>query len=140
MKLIKLRITPCLTIAFLISAIAPLSQTQSTLANPVQIRQVLQTKICQGCNLSRAKLSFVNLRGADLRNANLASADLKLADLREADLIGAILDKADLRGADLTGADLTGAYTLETNFCGAIMPNGEKSTQVCHIPLPVNTK
>ncbi|PZU93417.1 MAG: pentapeptide repeat-containing protein [Pseudanabaena sp.] len=127
----KLRIKHCLTIAFLISAIAALSQPKSTLANPILIRQVLQTKTCQGCNLSRAKLSFVNLRGADLRNANLASADLKLAELREADLIGAILDKADLRGANLTGADLTGAYTLDTNFCGAIMPDGEKSTQGC---------
>ena len=106
-------------------AIAPI------FANPFQIRQVLQTRECQGCNLSRAKLSFTNLRGADLRNSNLSSADLKLADLREANLRGAILDKADLRGADLRDADLTNAYRSETNFCGAIMPDGQKFTEGC---------
>jgi uncharacterized protein YjbI with pentapeptide repeats len=104
---------------------------ESALANPNQIRQLLQTKECEGCDLVRTKLSFSNLRGANLRNANLFSADLKLADLREANLIGAILDKADLRGADLSGADLTGAYMSETNFCGALMPDGQKSREGC---------
>ena len=124
-------IKSCVIISGLISAIAPISWTEVAFADPNQVRQVLQTRECQGCDLSRAKLSFVNLRGANLRNANLFSADLKLADLREANLIGAILDKADLRGADLTGADLTSAYISETNFCGAIMPDGQKSSEGC---------
>lgn len=127
----KTLIKTCLMISGLVSAIALISWTESASADPNQIRQVLQTRECQGCDLSRAKLSFVNLRGANLRNANLFSADLKLADLREANLIGAILDKADLRGADLTGADLTSAYISETNFCGAIMPDGQKSSEGC---------
>ena len=112
-------------------AIASISYSESAFADPNQVRQILQTRECQGCDLSQQKLSFTNLRGANLRNANLSSADLKLVDLREANLIGAILDKADLRGADLTGADLTGAYMFETNFCGAIMPDGQKSSQGC---------
>ncbi|WP_233424313.1 pentapeptide repeat-containing protein [Pseudanabaena biceps] len=120
-----------LIISGLIAAITSISAIESALADPNQIRQVLQTRECAGCNLSREKLSFANLRGANLRNANLFSADLKLADLREANLIGAILDKADLRGADLTGADLTGAYMSETNLCGAIMPDGQKSVEGC---------
>jgi uncharacterized protein YjbI with pentapeptide repeats len=124
-------INPCLLISWLIAAIATVSYSESAFADPNQIRQVLQTRECQGCDLSRSKLSFANLRGASLRNANLFSADLKLADLREANLIGAILDKADLRGADLSGADLTGAYINETNFCGAIMPDGQKSSEGC---------
>ncbi|PZO43526.1 MAG: pentapeptide repeat-containing protein [Pseudanabaena frigida] len=115
----------------LVGAIASISFTELAVADPNQIRQVLQTKECSGCDLSRAKLSFANLRGANLRNANLFSADLKLADLREANLIGAILDKADLRGADLSGADLTGVYMTETNLCGAIMPDGQKSSEGC---------
>ena len=127
----KTVINSCLLISGLIGVISSISWTESAFADPNQIRQVLQTKECQGCDLSRTKLSFANLRGANLRNANLFSADLKLADLREANLIGAILDKADLRGADLTGADLTSAYISETNFCGAIMPDGQKSSEGC---------
>ncbi len=126
----KILIKSCVLISGLIGAIALVSCTDSAWADP-NVRQVLQTKECQGCDLSRAKLSFANLRGAILRNANLFSADLKLADLREANLIGAILDQADLRGADLTGADLTGAYMEEANLCGAIMPDGQKSSEGC---------
>jgi uncharacterized protein YjbI with pentapeptide repeats len=127
-------INSCLVISGIIGAITSMSYTESAFADPIQLRQVLQTRICEGCDLSREKLSFANLRGANLRNANLFSADLKLSDLREASLIGAVLDEADLRGADLTGADLTGAYLSETNFCGAIMPNGQKSSEGCPIP------
>lgn len=123
-------INSCLVISGL-TAIASISWTDLAFADPNQVRQVLQTRECQGCDLSRTKLSFSNLRNANLRYANLFSADLKLADLRDANLIGAILDKADLRGADLTGADLTSAYISETNFCGAIMPDGQKSSEGC---------
>ena len=127
----KTLINSFLVILGLTGAIASISSTESALADPNQVRQVLQTRECQGCDLSRAKLSFANLRNANLRYANLFSADLKLTDLRDANLIGAILDKADLRGADLTGADLTSAYMSETNFCGAIMPDGQKSSEGC---------
>ena len=122
-----------IAISGLIGTCVSISWTDSAFADP-NIRQILQTKECPNCDLSRAKLSFANLRGANLRYANLFSADLKLADLREANLIGAILDKADLRGADLTGADLTSAYMSETNFCGATMPDGKKSSEGCPKP------
>jgi len=131
-------IKSCLLISGLIGVIAAamaMNSIESAFADPNSIRRVLQTRECEGCDLVRTKLSFANLRGANLRNANLFSADLKLADLREANLVGAILDHADLRGADLTGADLTGAYMSETNFCGALMPDGQKSTEGC--PKPV---
>lgn len=127
----KTLINSCLVISGLTGVIASISWIDSAAADPNQVRQVLQTRECQGCDLSRTKLSFANLRNANLRYANLFSADLKLADLRDANLIGAILDKADLRGADLTGADLTSAYMSETNFCGAIMPDGQKSSEGC---------
>ncbi len=130
----KTLINSCLAISGLIGAIALAGYSEPAFADPNHLRQVLQTRSCEGCDLVREKLSFANLRGANLRNANLFSADLKLSDLREANLIGAILDKADLRGADLTGADLTGAYMSETNFCGAIMPDGQKSSEGCSKP------
>lgn len=117
-----------IAISGLIGTCVLISWTDSAFADP-NIRQVLQTRECSGCDLSRAKLSFANLRGSNLRYANLFSADLKLADLREANLIGAILDKADLRGADLTSA-----YMSEINLCGAIMPDGKKSSEGCPKP------
>lgn len=134
MKSVQNVINSCLVISGILGAIASISYPKSAFADPNQVRQVLQTRSCDGCDLSREKLSFANLRGASLRYANLYLADLKLTDLREANLIGAILDKADLRGADLTGADLTNAYTSETNFCGAIMPDGKKSNEGCPSP------
>jgi uncharacterized protein YjbI with pentapeptide repeats len=131
MFIMKNLINSCLAILGTLGAISLTSYAELAFADPNHLRQVLQTRSCEGCNLAREKLSFANLRGANLRNANLFSADLKLSDLREANLIGAILDKADLRGADLTGADLTGTYMSETNFCGAIMPDGQKFTGDC---------
>ncbi|MEH2003903.1 pentapeptide repeat-containing protein [Nostoc sp.] len=59
------------------------------------IRRLISTNACPGCDL----------RGANLRGADLRGADLRGADFTDADLIG----------ADLTGADLT----------GAIAPNGK---------------
>ncbi|PZV16991.1 MAG: pentapeptide repeat-containing protein [Pseudanabaena sp.] len=124
-------INSCLVISGLTLAISSICWTDLAFADPNQIRQVLQTRECPGCDLSRTRLSFANLRNANLRNANLFSADLKFVDLRDANLIGAILDKADLSGADLTGADLTSTYMTETNFCGATMPDGQKSSEGC---------
>jgi|TARA_B100000315_G_scaffold219225_1_gene221016 uncharacterized protein YjbI with pentapeptide repeats len=74
------------------------------------------TGACEGCDLSGAILSYLNLGGANLSGANLSGADLRktsfsmLAILSGADLSGAILAFANLSGADLRGADFTGAF------------------------------
>ena len=82
-------------------------------------------------NLSKANLTMANIGGAILADANLeeatlvstrmSGANLRGANLRHADLTG-----ADLRGADLTGADLYRATLYETDFSGAVMPNGAR--------------
>jgi uncharacterized protein YjbI with pentapeptide repeats len=59
--------------------------------------------------LEEATLVSVRAAGVNLRGANLRYADLTAADLR---------------GADLTGADLHRAILWETDFAGAVMPNG----------------
>jgi uncharacterized protein YjbI with pentapeptide repeats len=51
----------------------------------------------------------------------MPGTNLRGANLREADLTG-----ADLRGADLTGADLYRAILYDTDFAGAVMPNGAR--------------
>ena len=67
-------------------------------ADPDDIRRLLNTNSCPGCDLK-----FADLRGADLRGADLRGADLRGADLRDANLRGAELRDADLRDADLRG-------------------------------------
>ena len=80
-------------------------------------------------NLSRANLTLASmgaaiLAGANLEEATLTSAKMAAANLRGANLRGADLTGADLRGADLTGADLFRAVLYDTDFSGAVMPNG----------------
>jgi uncharacterized protein YjbI with pentapeptide repeats len=96
-------------------------------------RQLLSTRQCSRCDLSRAGLVFAelanaNLTQADLSGANLSRANLQGADLRGAklvntsfngaNLVGAKLDSSNLAAADLRGANLTGA-TLD----GAVLEN-----------------
>ena len=71
--------------------------------NPDDLRKLLTTKSCPGCDLSGA-----NLRGEDLRGANLQGANLSGANLQGANLSGA-------SGANLDGAHLDGT---------TIMPSG----------------
>jgi uncharacterized protein YjbI with pentapeptide repeats len=72
---------------------------RNTTATSVQIRQLLETKLCQRCNLRGANLSSSNLIGADLSYANLSNADL-----RNTNMLGANLNKTDMSNAKLSGA------------------------------------
>ncbi|MEO0375463.1 MAG: pentapeptide repeat-containing protein [Cyanobacteria bacterium P01_A01_bin.17] len=78
---------------------------------PDHVRQLLETNICEGCDLSGANLGQAHLIGADLRNANLQDANLVEANLEGADLTG-----ANLKGADLTQSFLTNAVLTKVNF------------------------
>lgn len=50
-------------------------------ANPTHVKQLLETKECQRCDLSSAKLGSADLSGANLNNANLRGAILSSAEL-----------------------------------------------------------
>jgi uncharacterized protein YjbI with pentapeptide repeats len=113
------------------------SAAPSFAANPAEIRQLLQTGECRGCNLTGANLRNANLRdakleganlaGANLAGANLTKANLKDTILRGANLAGANLDDTDFTEANLQGANLTNTInTREARFCNAIMPDGRK--------------
>ncbi|NJP10988.1 MAG: hypothetical protein HC866_17160 [Leptolyngbyaceae cyanobacterium RU_5_1] len=96
-------------------------------------RQLLATRQCSGCNLSRAglvfaELSYANLVQADLSGANLSRANLQGADLRGANLMGVSLNGANLAGAKLDGAnlmaaDLRGAYLAGATLEGTALDN-----------------
>ncbi len=94
-------------------------------------RQLLSTKNCPRCDLSRAGLIFAdltnaNLTEANLSQANLSQANLQGADLRGANLVGVSFNSANLTGArldgaNLAGADLRGANVTGASFDGALM-------------------
>jgi uncharacterized protein YjbI with pentapeptide repeats len=101
--------------------------------NAEHTRQLLETKQCKRCDLTRVGLVLVQLPGADLRGANLVGANLGQANLTGADLSGANLTGASLNGANLNGANLTGAnlsgadlrvaYLGGANLTGAQLDN-----------------
>jgi len=127
------------------------SENVEVLSGEAAKKQLLETKSCDGCDLSgtslqRSNLTSANLQRANLRDANLYQAnlgyaqlmntDLQRANLHEADLFkiylmgsnlsGADLRETDLREADLTGADLreanlTESDLTEANLVGAIL-------------------
>ena len=92
-------------------------------------QQLLNSRICSECDLSRAGLVYANLTNTDLTQANLQQANLSRANLSGANLSGANLSgailfnanltNANLSGADLRGADLRGAVLSGATFQGA---------------------
>jgi uncharacterized protein YjbI with pentapeptide repeats len=82
-------------------------------------RQLLSTRQCPRCELSRAGLIFAELDNANLQGANLSGANLSRANLQGADLRGANLINTSLNGANLLGAKLDGANLSAADLRGA---------------------
>lgn len=97
------------------------------------LRQLLITNECSGCDLTGVDLSGAHLSGADLRSAdlteanlsgvNLEGADLTKANLTDANLTGAFLTNASLAMADLDNANFTQAQLYYVDVTGASMDN-----------------
>lgn len=66
-----------------------------------QVRQLLETRECRGCDLSGANLARLNLEDVNLEDANLVGADLQGARLKNANLQRTNLQRANLEQADL---------------------------------------
>lgn len=84
----------------------------------------------KGSDFQRARLSKVDLKATDakgrhvpaiLENINLSRADLSYADLRGANLSGAILELANMNNTWLHEANLSNSRLLLTNLAGAIL-------------------
>ncbi|KAB8330656.1 pentapeptide repeat-containing protein [Scytonema tolypothrichoides VB-61278] len=123
-----------------------ITTTQSTPA-PItsvaaNVRHLLETNECVGCNLIGAKLNDLNLKAANLENANLQNADLERAnlqgtnlaganlqgaDLGKTNIIGANLERANLFDADLEKANLTDANIVGANLQGADLEDAIRS-------------
>ena len=100
---------------------APLAKPTLTRQN--NIRRLVLTNECAGCDLSGITLFEAHLIGADLRNAELTGADLTGANLEGADLEGANLSGANLTGAFLTDTSLANTQLVDVNFTGAHLYN-----------------
>ncbi len=114
------------------AAIAVLSASTVALASAARaddlehLQQLVSTRSCRACDLSRASLvhtdlSEIDAQGSNFKFANLNRSRLAGADLRGADLSNAVLFNADLSGADLTGANLQGADLRNAFFYGATL-------------------
>ena len=102
-------------------------------ANIKDVKRLKLLRMCEGCDLSEAKLRYEDLKNAVLTNANFSRADLKAADLSGANLTGANfsnadLSEADLNGAVLFGADLRGANLYNANLMRADLRQADLST------------
>ncbi len=97
--------------------------TSAQAENATHTQQLLATKQCQRCELSRVGLVFAQLAGADLSGANLVGANLSQANLTGANLSGANLTGASLNGANLEGANLTGANLSGVDLRSAYLGN-----------------
>ncbi|MBO3462672.1 pentapeptide repeat-containing protein [Aetokthonos hydrillicola Thurmond2011] len=83
---------------------------------PANVRRLLDTGECVGCNLIGAHLKDANLQGASLENANLQNADLERANLQGTNLQAANLQGADLGKANIVGANLRGANLFDADL------------------------
>jgi Pentapeptide repeats (8 copies) len=84
--------------------------------NPADLRTLMATNKCVGCDLSGADLSRKQLVNADLQAANLVGANLAATNLTSAKLGGANLTGANLTSTNLTGAILQAASLIDVNF------------------------
>lgn len=87
--------------------------------NPAQVRQLLETNVCRGCDLRGAQLSGARLLGADLSGTNLSGANLTNANLVQANLSSADLSNTNLSFANLRNANLSRTNLNNTNLNGA---------------------
>lgn len=108
----------------LLSLLSTLALSNPARAENLQhTQQVMSTRQCQNCDLSRAgfvyaNLSGANLQGSDLSEANLTRANFTNANLQGADLRNAVLYNINLSGANLSGANLSGADLRDANLQG----------------------
>ena len=100
---------------------APLAET--TLLQQNNVRRLVLTNECAGCNLADVSLIEAHLIGADLRNANLVGVDFTGANLEGADLMGADLTGANFTGAFLTDTSLANTQLIDVNFTEAHLYN-----------------
>lgn len=96
-----MKLKDLVTVTLLIGAGAIAFKYLPAFEQQKQIKQLLTTRNCRGCNLAQASLKGMDLQGVNLEGANLTGADLQGSKLGNANLKGANLMGANLQGSDL---------------------------------------
>ena len=130
-KLNRIIQTAILTLGLLLAAApglaeAPTAEPPTTEAAEEQqnnIRRLILTNECAGCNFEGADFTEAHLIGADLRNTNLQWANFTDANLEGADFEGANLTGANFTRAFLTDTYLANTLLIDVNFTGAHLYN-----------------
>lgn len=123
-------------------------QQQAQALRQTNVRRLILTNACPGCELAGVNLSArhligadlrqANLQGANLSNTNLEGADFTAANLTETDFTGAFLTNAIMREAQLTGANFTEAYLHYVDVSGAATQNiNLTNAHILETPLSV---
>lgn len=86
-----------------------------------QMARLLETGVCQSCDLTGADLTGAHLIGVDLRGADLTNAQMAQSNLEGADLTGSTLINTNLSGAYLTNTILDNAIVSNVDFSGATL-------------------
>ncbi|MBE7385686.1 MAG: pentapeptide repeat-containing protein [Leptolyngbya sp. SIO1E4] len=105
-----------------------LAATESSAESTEEVQQLLQTRVCETCDLHGADLRQYSLSGVNLKNANLERVNLEGVNLAEADLEGANLRGANLENAVLSSANLTTEGTRRTSLQYANLSNADLSS------------
>jgi hypothetical protein len=102
------------------------------------LRQLVLTNACMGCDLSGVTLTDANLQFANLTGTNLEGADLTGANLTGANLTSTFLTNAFLANAQLDGVNFSGARLYYVDVTGASMNNlNLAGAQILNTPISV---
>ena len=103
----------------------------------INIKQLKNTKDCQGCDLTGINLYKINLSNANLKNANLKNArfhgtNLNGADMRGVNLSGSRFNEVNMKKTNLSGANLSNATLIyvqlkKANLIGVNLSNAALS-------------
>ncbi|SMP62655.1 Pentapeptide repeat-containing protein [Desulfonatronum zhilinae] len=113
-----------LMLSAMVAVVCLLGIGQAWAWNQADLDKLLETKECNGCDLSGALLY-----GEDLSGAGLVGAKLDAAQMQGANLSGANLTGANLHQADLTGANLSGAILTNTNLIWTTWTDGRRCAE-----------
>ena len=107
----NLRLSVCCALSIQLGFIAT-----ANAYNPADLKVLMTTNKCVGCDLAGVDLSRKQLANADLQAANLVGANLTGTNLTGAKLGGANLTGANLTTTNLTDAVLQAASLIDVNF------------------------
>jgi hypothetical protein len=109
-------------ISMVLAAIAvPCVASGAWAFDEAHLKQLIETKQCNGCDLGGADLANLDLSGAQLMSANLNAAHLANTNLRGANLTKASIVEANLANTNLRQTNLSETTFVHSNLAQVAM-------------------